>query len=250
MDNPDLSNLLPYVTVTAPDRQVQRVQLSEATYTIGRLPGMNSICLLDEEGVISRIHHCVLERKPEGWWLTDKSTNGTTVKREGQSVQLADQPGRKLLIASEDIIRIHTWQIEFVDPAKTRPAKLQLMRAASAVGGRSGHQWVFNINEQKLYKVVAGMRQEMSLRPLVRVCLNYMVNKNREMKQPTLCGREELIGVVWKEGEAGHDEGLNGLARDIRKTLGQTKESFQWLETVTGAGYILRIDHEGSLEKF
>jgi DNA-binding response OmpR family regulator len=77
-----------------------------------------------------------------------------------------------------------------------------------------------------------------------------MVNKNREMGQPTLCRREELIGAVWKQGEAGHDEGLSGLARDIRKTLGQTQASFQWLETVTGAGYILRIEHEGSLEKF
>lgn len=249
MDNPDLSNLLPYVTLTAPNGQVEQIRLSETQYTIGRLPGVNSIYLLDEEGVISRIHHCVLERKPEGWWLTDKSTNGTTVEREGQVAQLADQPGRTLLIASEDIIRVHNWQLKFTDPAKTRPATLQVPRTVSAIGNTSIQQWVFNLNEQKLYKMVAGIQQEVSLRPLVRVCLNYMVNKNREMGQPTLCGREELIGAVWKEGEAGHDEGLNGLARDIRRTLGQTKESFQWLETVTGAGYILRIEYEGSLEK-
>jgi pSer/pThr/pTyr-binding forkhead associated (FHA) protein len=144
MDNPDLSNLLPYVIITSPNGQDQQVQLSETEYTIGRLPGVNKIHLFDEEGVISRIHHCVLERRPEGWWLTDKSTNGTMVEREGQSVQLADQPGRTLLITSEDVIRIHTWQIRFIDPAKTKPATLQLTKAARAMGGLSGHQWVFN----------------------------------------------------------------------------------------------------------
>jgi DNA-binding winged helix-turn-helix (wHTH) protein len=231
---------------------MQMVQLTKSSYTIGRLPAVNDICLLDEDGVVSRIHHCLLERKPEGWWITDNSTNGTVLEREGQSAVLAVQPERRLLLASEDRIHIHTWNIQFVDPNRTRPAKLQISKVASAKSALASCQWLFNINEQILYRVALGRRERVQIRDKVRVCLNYMVGKNEQEGQPTLCVKQELIDAVWPPAENNGtygDESLYGLIRDIRQVLEQTKESYQWLETVKNLGYILRIESEGGIEK-
>jgi DNA-binding winged helix-turn-helix (wHTH) protein len=251
MDNPDLSNLLPYLAILSPLGEMQMVQLTKSTYTIGRLPMVNDICLLDEEGVVSRIHHCLLERKPEGWWITDNSTNGTLLEREGQSAMLAVQPERRLLLASEDRICIHTWQIQFVDPNKTKPAKLHLSSVARGGSQSDDDQWLFNVNEQILYRVAAGQRQRVQIRNKVRVCLNYMVSKNEREGSPTLCAKQELIDAVWPPAENNGtygDESLYGLIRDMRQVLEQTRSSYQWLETVKNLGYILRIEVEGKIE--
>jgi DNA-binding winged helix-turn-helix (wHTH) protein len=252
MENTALSNLLPYLAILSPLGEMQMVQLTRPSYTFGRLPGVNDICLLDEDGVVSRIHHCLLERKPEGWWITDNSTNGTVLEREGQSAMLVLQPERKLLLASEDKIRIHTWQIQFVDPNKTKPAKLHFSNVASVGTVSEGCQWLFNLNEQILYRVAAGQRERVQIRDKVRVCLNYMICKNQQEGQQTLCTKQELIDAVWPP-EENHgtygDESLYGLIRDIRQVLEQTKTSHQWLETVKNLGYVLRIEGEGRMGK-
>jgi DNA-binding winged helix-turn-helix (wHTH) protein len=251
MENPALSNLLPYLAILSPLGEMQVVQLIKSTYTIGRLPGVNDICLLDEEGIVSRVHHCLLERKPEGWWITDNSTNGTTLEREGQLAMLAVQPERRLLLASEDRIRIHTWQIQFVDPNKTRPAKPLISSVVVVEHQLGGCPWLFNVNEQILYRVASGRRERVQIRDKVRVCLNYMVGKNEREGQPTLCGKQELIDAVWPPAENNGtygDDSLYGLIRDMRQVLEQTKTSCQWLETVKNLGYILRIEVEGKIE--
>ncbi len=102
-----MNDLLPYLKLESPDGQSQRLTLTETRYTIGRLPDLNDIPLLEDEGIITRLHHCILERGAEGWSVTDKSTNGTILEREGQAFQLAERDGRKALMNSEDVIVIH-----------------------------------------------------------------------------------------------------------------------------------------------
>jgi hypothetical protein len=78
------------------------------------LPDCNDIPLLEDEGIITRVHHCILERGAEGWSVTDKSTNGTILEREGQAFQLTERDGRKALMNSEDVIVIRHWRLTFV----------------------------------------------------------------------------------------------------------------------------------------
>jgi len=75
--------------------------------------------------------------------------------------------------------------------------------------------------------------------------VKHLVERNLANEQvPILCRREELIGAIWGEEFGSHDSDLDRLAMEIRKVLKQTADSKQWLETVTGSGYILRIDGE------
>ncbi len=109
-----MNDLLPYLKLESPDGQSQRLILTETRYTIGRLPDCNDIPLLEDEGIITRVHHCILERGAEGWSVTDKSTNGTILEREGQAFQLTERDGRKALMNSEDVIVIRHWRLTFV----------------------------------------------------------------------------------------------------------------------------------------
>jgi DNA-binding winged helix-turn-helix (wHTH) protein len=119
--------------------------------------------------------------------------------------------------------------------------------------GMAGYDWGdCNVNEQILYLLAAGQRERIQIRDKVRVCLNYMVGKNQQEGQQTLCTKQELIDAIWSPAE-NHgtygDESLYGLIRDIRQVLEQTKTSHQWLETVKNLGYVLRIESEGGMEK-
>jgi DNA-binding winged helix-turn-helix (wHTH) protein len=249
MDNPDLSNLLPYVIVTSPQGQEQKIQLTEIVYKIGRLPGVNDIPLLDEDGVVSRIHHCILQREPEGWWLIDNSTNGTTVEREGHSVNVAAQPERKLLVTSEDKIRIHTWQLQFFDPARTKPIQSKPFKPAVVTPDASTQRWIFSLNEQILYRVDGEQRTRVDIRDKVRLCLDYMVRKNQTAGCESICKKQELIDAVWPPSENNGtygDDSLHGLIREIRKILREKEDNRKWVDTVKNQGYVLRIDYEGN----
>ncbi|MEB3190355.1 MAG: hypothetical protein VKL42_08440 [Snowella sp.] len=241
-----MDDLLPYLKLESPDGQSQRLIMTETRYTIGRLPDLNDIPLLEDEGIITRVHHCILERGAEGWSVTDKSTNGTILEREGQAFQLAEQNGRKALMTSEDVIVIHHWRLTFVDPSRTKP--IASPGQASSLGATTATQssWSFKVSQEKLFKVENGTRHSVRVRPQVRKMLKHLVEKNlANAHVPVLCTREELIGIILGEKDFGsHEQDLDKLAMEIRKVLKQTADSKQWLETVTGSGYILRIDGE------
>ena len=105
---------------------------------------------------------------------------------------------------------------------------------------------LFKVSQEKLFKVENGTRHSVRVRPQVRKMLKHLVEKNlANAHVPVLCTREELIGIIWGEKDFGsHEQDLDKLAMEIRKVLNQTADSKQWLETVTGSGYILRIDGE------
>ncbi|AIE74831.1 MULTISPECIES: hypothetical protein [unclassified Synechocystis] len=99
--------------------------------------------LPEKEGIITRIHHCVIAGEVEGWLVIDQSTNGTIIKRQGQRLELNHQMGRKLPIASEDVIWIHHWQLKFIDPSQTNQVVLLRSQVTPA---KPPKPWVFNIN--------------------------------------------------------------------------------------------------------
>jgi DNA-binding winged helix-turn-helix (wHTH) protein len=229
--------LLPYLKITSPEGAMEYFELTKTLYTIGRLPEYNDITLPEEEGVITRIEHCVLEKRAGGWTITDKSTNGTILEREGQKWPLGEQKERQALISSEDIIIIHHWRLQFIDPNQTKalnPPKSQNIE---------GKDWVFNIAQQALVKQENGVRTSIRLRRQVRQMLAYMATKNlANNNTPVLCRKDDLSVEIWEDKE--HKMELDKLAKEIRDIFGQQQGGEQWLETVVGAGYILRIDVE------
>ena len=240
-----MDDLLPYLSIQSPDGQSQRLILTETRYTIGRLPDCNDIALPENEGIITRVHHCILEREAEGWSVTDKSTNGTILEREGQAFPLAEQNGRKALMNSEDVIVIHHWRLTFVDPSRTKPIATPGQGSSLVVSTAAKSSWLFKVSQETLFKVENGTREPIHVRPQVRKMVKHLVGRNLANEQvPVLCTREELIGAVWGEEFGSHDQDLDRLAMEIRRVLKQTADSKQWLETVTGSGYILRIDGE------
>ncbi len=206
--------------------------LTKTKYTVGRLPE-NDIELPDDLGIITRIEHCILEREASGWWLTDQSTNGTVVQREGQRVAVDSFPLAKVQIGSGDIIYIHTWELAFHDPNRTNPLK------SFSVQPKSVSRFVFNLSQLTLYKIVQNRQEKVELRPQVRKMFGYMAQKNLENNnQPILCKYNELIHHIWEGDAFGKtNQDINTLASEIRELL--TDKSL--LETVKREGYILHI---------
>lgn len=240
-----MDDLLPYLSIQSPRGESQRLILTETRYTIGRLPEHNDIALPEEEGIITRVQHCILERGAEGWSLTDKSTNGTIVEREGKVFPLVQLPNRRALLNSEDVIVIHHWRLMFVDPSRTKPIGSPGQVSSLGASPSASSSWLFKVSQETLFKVENGTRHSVHVRPQLRKMVKHLVERNLANEQvPILCRREELIGAIWGEEFGSHDSDLDRLAMELRRTLEQTEDSKQWLETVTGSGYILRIDGE------
>jgi len=235
-----IEGLIPYLKIQAPDGKEERLNLINTRYTVGRLPQCNDIVLPEEEGIITRIHHCVIERVMEGWVLMDQSTNGTILERQGQRFELVNLPDRRCPMASEDMILIHHWQLQFIDPSQTnRVSPLQPNLS-------DPKPWVFNVSQQTLFQLQNGRRKKIRVRPQVRKMLNYIANKNlANQNTPILCPRQELIAEIWGPEDFGsHEQDLDRLAMEIRKIFQQKTAGEQWLETMVGAGYLLHIDSE------
>lgn len=167
-----IDGLIPYLKIQAPDGKEERLSLIKTRYTIGRLLQCNDIVLPEEDGIITRIHHCVLAREVEGWQIIDQSTNGTMVKRQGQRLELSHQRGRMLPMASEDVIWIHHWRWQFIDPSQTK--RVAVLRPQIS----PSKPWIFNTSQQTLFQVQNGDRQKVHVRPQVRKMLHHIANKN------------------------------------------------------------------------
>jgi DNA-binding winged helix-turn-helix (wHTH) protein len=235
-----IDGLIPYLKIQAPDGKEERLSLIKTRYTIGRLPQCNDIVLPEEDGIITRIHHCVLAREVEGWQIIDQSTNGNMVKRQGQRLELSHQRGRMLPMASEDVIWIHHWRWQFIDPSQTK--RVAVLRPQIS----PSKPWIFNTSQQTLFQVQNGDRQKVHVRPQVRKMLHHIASKNLANQGTAIvCLRGELIAAIWGPDDFGsHEQDLDRLAMEIRKIFGQTSSGEQWLETVVGAGYLLHIDTE------
>ena len=75
------------VVVSGPDgSELDRVALSGASVTVGRLPDANDIALQpDPELLVTRSAHCTLERDGDRWFVVDGgSVNGTFLRRGGE----------------------------------------------------------------------------------------------------------------------------------------------------------------------
>jgi DNA-binding winged helix-turn-helix (wHTH) protein len=239
-----LSNLLPYLKITDPNGKTETIELTKTRYTIGRLPECNDIALPETEGIITRVEHCILEREADGWWVKDKSTNGTIIERDQVQLQVQSCLGRKNLIVSEDLIKINNWQLEFIDPNKT-PAVI--LKPEINLGNQSTNL-VFNVSQLTLYKIEQGQRIPLELRPQLINMLEYLARKNLgNQNQPTVCTYDELINTIWKDENDRLSRTpleVNGLAKDIRKIFTKNGGDSSWLETKKTIGYILKITCE------
>lgn len=248
-----MGTLLPYLIIQAPDGGRKRIDLTKTRYTFGRLPDNNDIGLPEEDGIITRIEHCTLERDLGCWILTDKSTNGTQIERGNMRREMQKLPDRKAPLSSDDVIHIHNWQITFHDPNQTNPLKTQprlLPKISAPVC-----PFVYAISQATLYRREVNQRTRLEVRPQVNKMLSYMAQKNvSNQGKPVLCTYGELYEPIW--GNHGDSIGrapgeINGLAREIRKVFTQSDTLAQnsitpedLLRTVTGQGYILEIDCE------
>ncbi len=235
-------NLLPYLKITYPDGEEQILKLTKTIYTIGRLPEYNDINLPETEGIITRIEHCILERKTDGWWIKDKSTNGTIIERDGVQLQIQNCHEQKILISSEDIIIIHNYELKFIDPAKT--PHFSLKDQVNSINN-SPHL-IFNLSQLTLYKVEQYQRIAIHLTPQLTDMLTCLARKNlANNNQPTVCTYDELITAIWKGDNVGDKRSLiNGLAKDIRKIFTDNGGNFDWLVNRKTKGYLLKISCE------
>ena len=235
-------NLLPYLKITYPDGEEQILKLTKTIYTIGRLPEHNDIDLPETEGIITRIEHCILERKTDGWWIKDKSTNGTIIERAGVQLQIKNFPEQKILIYSEDIIKIHNYELKFIDPAKT--PNLSFKDQVNLISNPP--ILIFNLSQLTLYKVEQYQRISIPLTPQLIDMLTCLARKNlANNNQPTVCTYDELITAIWKGDNFGDKRSLiNGLAKDIRKIFTENGGDSSLLDTRKTKGYLLKISCE------
>ena len=236
--------MLPFLNIQSPDGNSQRIDLRKTQYTIGRFPDNDIALPGGSDSPITRIEHCLLERETGRWYLIDKSTNGTVLKRGDQSQQVQDLPDRKVVLNRGDIICIHGWTLTFDDPNGTgevgeRGAK-SLVRSP----------FVYKVTQAALYYQGDGTRTPIEPRPQVNKMLRYMAQRNLENGgEPVICNYEELIHAVWSGEDAQErtNGDINGIAREIRKLFDEkpsSEDGKQFLETRKGEGYLLRIATE------
>ena len=237
-----MNALLPYLKIQSPDGELETLSLTKTFYKIGRLQDCNDIALPEEEGIITRMGHCILEREAQVWGVTDKSTNGTIIEREDKQIQLKEQPNQKIFLSSGDRIIIHHWQLQFFDPNQTTPINLSINSNTSA------SSWLFKRSQLTFYKMERGQRIEVPMRlsPKAIQIINCLAAKNLTHENtPTICQYDELIEWIWPEDSFGKgNQDINTLAKVIRVNLEEMGGSKEWLETKKTVGYILRISCE------
>lgn len=224
--------MLPYLEVSSPTGQQETIVLDKDSWTVGRLPEVNDIALLEDTAeLITRRSHCRIVREDSHWWLIDNSTNGTRLRRGTRVVDLRDVPTRRLPLNTGDLIEIMGWQLQFQDPNRTQSLRSPTPTVASSV---------FNVSQQALFKIEQGQPIKLNLRPKALRMLDFMARRNLEhQNSPVLCTYSELIAHIWTDSQR-HDRSaqeINALAREIRDTL----QLPGCLETVKTQGYILHI---------
>lgn len=235
-----MSGQIPFLQVKGPDGQAFELQVAVERLTVGRFPEHNDIALEpDPQQLVTRIHHCVIEREGGSWWVIDNGSVNKTFVQRGEAVQVVDG---KAFLGDGDTIRIlgrlteegqaNYWELTFHDPLRTQPAE-----AASQVAFLE-YDWV----QAKLYRFDGRARQEIEgLRPQEHKLIRYMDQRNRANGYvPVMCTYEELIEAIWGDESYGHTEAdVNRLIWELRQKVELDQEEYRFLQTVRGLGYRL-----------
>jgi hypothetical protein len=240
-----MSQLLPYLEITHPDRTKQTVSLVSSTIKIGRLEG-NDVVLADDK--VSRLH-CIIERSSGGYWEVKDcgSVNGTSLNRNEQYIELGSLSDRKEFLNVDDEICILDWRLIFKDPNQTVRAgtlteNSKFKNKPQTPALKDG--FVFCISQQKLYSIKQGQRKSIELSPQIRELVKYLMQQNQDCGKPVLCKYKEIAFSLW--GDIDRPEthrpddwkgSIIGLANGLRKIIGSEN-----LETVKNEGYILMLD--------
>lgn len=226
---------LPLLRVRGPGGCDFSLELDRDQVTVGRLRGLNDIALEDDpQKLVTRRAHCVIQKRADGWWVTDHSVNGILLRR-GESLKRVEgaeplEEGDALLI----LARLPTsgepayWEIVLHDPLATN-------RVDAA--GYLEYDWL----QARLYRVVGRERHEISdLRPKEHMLIRYMDRRNQAAEYvPVMCTYDELIAAIW-EDEVGHTrEEITHLVYELRKKVEPDPGEPRFLLTVPGLGYRL-----------
>ncbi len=228
-----MNNLLPYLKTKSPSGESKTFRLTQTKYTIGRVPE-NDIALPEEDGVISRIEHCCLEKKNGQWHLTDNSTNGTIVQHEQEQFQLQDLPNQEYIIDTEDKIIIHNWELEYIDPHKTNSVVMNIPKTP----------FVFNVSESRLYGIKQGIRHNIYLTENQEKTMVFMANQKLAQGKDHICNYKELNKAIWNHDNATNHQGLMDTIQEIRDIFEKNKGKREGIVNRRGRGYFLTIDCE------
>lgn len=243
--------LLPYLIKKALDGSEEKIILNKYKLTFGRYSD-NDVSLPENENdrcYISRRKHCVLERGiGEEWFLTDTSTNGTSLKPEGEQSEITLLKKQKVAIGNGDEILIHGYVLTFYDPNRTNrlPTKSTSPQKSSQPSFTTqppDKTFIYNLSQTNLYKIAGQKRERVHLNPNASKMFNFMAKKNFDNNnQPILCTYEDLIKEVWGEKSFDCSEGdVQDLAKMIRDAFKKHDGSKTLLETKKKQGYILHI---------
>lgn len=211
------------------------MELVQDVVTVGRLAQENDVSLEeDPQKLVTRVKHCVLERREGGWWVIDQSTNGTFLRRGEQIVEVQRaaplEHGEQILILAKlplDEEAAIYWELDFFDQEATHPVNQACHLEYDWIGAR-------------LYRVQGRGREEIAdLRPQEHVLIRYMDRRNRENNYvPVMCTHEELIHALWEDDYGRSKEDVVHVVYRLRQKIEPDDEP-QLLQTVHGLGYRL-----------
>ncbi|MDX1415930.1 MAG: winged helix-turn-helix domain-containing protein [Candidatus Promineifilaceae bacterium] len=230
----------PYLEIAVIDGEPTTVHITSERVTIGRYPEHNDIALQpDPQHLVTRVHHCSVERIDGIWWVVDNGSVNKTFLRKGAATEvvmgkavLSDQDTILILGRLSDVSEPAYWEITFYDPMRTQAADV-VSRLAFLE-----YDWV----QAKLLRFDGRSRMEIKgLRPQEQKLIRYMDQRNRRNGfVPVMCTYDELIEAVWDEDAYGHTEAdINRLVWELRKKLEIDAKDPQFLQTVRGLGYRL-----------
>ena len=122
----------PYLVVNKINGEQVTVNITTERMTIGRFAEHNDIALQpDPQHLVTRVHHCSVERSNGIWWVVDNgSVNKTFLRKEdntkvvnGKAV-LGDQDTILILGRLSEIGEPAYWEITFYDPLRTQAAEV------------------------------------------------------------------------------------------------------------------------------
>lgn len=230
----------PYLELTTIDGEQMTINITSERVTFGRLAEHNDIALQpDPQHLVTRVHHCSIERKDGIWWVVDNgSVNKTFVRKEdntevvnGKAV-LGDQDQILILGRLSEVGEPVYWEIAFFDPMRTQAADIVTQLSFLE------YDWV----QAKLLRFDGRSRAEIKgLRPQEHKLIRYMDQRNRRNGfVPVMCNYDELIEAVWDDDAYGHTEAdINRIIWELRKKIEINPKEPQFLQTVRGLGYRL-----------
>lgn len=189
----------------------QEVALAQDVITLGRAPS----CQVVIESDFASRRHAQIVRREQGYWLRDLgSKNGTLLNDEAVAMEMPLADGAEIAIGEA--------RFRFVDPAATRThpgTSLTASKLYVDVGTRE--VWV---NREKV-------EPPLSLK-------QFDLLHHLYLRAGEAVSKDDIAAAVWPETETGvYDYQVDKMVSRVRERIGK-----EWIETVWGYGYRLRVE--------